>query len=371
MKGLMDNYGRRTNYLRISITDRCNFRCIYCMPPAGVPLLPKEEILSYEEILQVAKTALGLGITRFRITGGEPLIRSGIINFLENLIKTPAVEGVSLTTNGLLLKEYAADLHRLGINSVNVSLNSLKADTFARLSGVAAAPARRSLGAGGESRPERRGGVDGLKAVRSGIDALLNCGYRNIKINTVVMNGYNQDEVLDFARLTIDKPLAVRFIEYMPCGATAESRRLWRGGNWRSRNGAPTVASGQESPPGWTISARQLLDQINMLGRLEPVNRRMGQGPARYYQLAGAKGVIGFITAVSQPFCATCNRLRLTADGQLKACLLSTDTVDIKPILRTNGISLDKLQDAFVRTALLKPGVHHNEQLTQMSRVGG
>ena len=325
---IRDSYGRLANYLRISITDRCNFRCLYCMPPEGVPLLPREEILSYEEIMQVVKTAIGLGITRFKITGGEPLVRSGVVDFLKTLVQTPGVQWVSLTTNGLLLQKYASQLIDSGINSINVSLNSLKADTFTKLSG----------------------GVDGLKDVRAGIDALLNCGYKNIKINTVVMNGYNDDEILDLARLTIDQPIALRFIEYMPCG------------NW------------QGNPSGWTISARELISRIGRLGQLESVSRQLGQGPARYYQLSGAKGVIGFITAVSQPFCATCNRLRLTADGQLKPCLLSTDTIDLKPIINSQSTASrrdSQLADAFIRAAMLKPGVHHNEKLTVMSRIGG
>ncbi len=358
---IRDSYGRQTNYLRISITDRCNFRCLYCMPPEGVPFLPREEILSYEEIMQVVKTAIGLGITRFKITGGEPLVRKGVVDFLKTLVQTPGVQWVSLTTNGLLLQKYASQLIDSGINSINVSLNSLKADTFARLSG----------------------GVDGLNDVRAGIDALLNCGYKNIKINTVVMNGYNDDEILDLARLTIDHPIALRFIEYMPCGAAAESRRLWRDGNWRSRSGVPII-SGQEESSGWTISTRELISQIGALGRLSPTSLgQIGHGPARYYQLPGvpmpsdtgrsarehrsAKGVIGFITAVSQPFCATCNRLRLTADGQLKSCLLSTDTIDLKPIISSSP----QLVDAFIRAAMLKPGVHHNEELAVMSRIGG
>jgi len=308
-------------------------------PSEGVPLLPRAEILSYEEIMQVVKTAIGLGITRFKITGGEPLVRNGVVDFLKTLVQTPGVQWVSLTTNGLLLQKYAAPLIASGINSINVSLNSLKADTFTKLSG----------------------GVDGLKDVRAGIDILLDSGYNNIKINTVVMNGYNDDEILDFARLTIDQPIALRFIEYMPCG------------NWRSRNGVPII-SGQGNPSGWTISARELISQIGTLGQLESVSRQLGQGPARYYQLQGAKGVIGFITAVSQPFCATCNRLRLTSDGQLKSCLLSTDTIDLRPIISSQSTASrrdSQLADAFIRAAMLKPGVHHNEELTVMSRIGG
>jgi len=157
------------------------------------------------------------------------------------------------------------------------------------------------------------------------------------------MNGYNDDEILDLVSLTINQPIALRFIEYMPCG------------NW------------QGNPSDWTISVRKLISQIGTLGRLDPVSRQLGQGPARYYQLSGAKGVIGFITAVSQPFCATCNRLRLTADGQLKPCLLSTDTIDLKPIISSHS----QLADAFISAAMLKPGVHHNEELTVMSRIGG
>lgn len=324
---LTDNYNRRISYLRISVTDRCNLRCVYCMPSGGIPFLPASELLSYDEMLNVVKTALSLGITRFRITGGEPLTRPGITGFLRAIARTPSVEWTSLTTNGLLLSEYYNKLKDIGLNSINVSLNSLQEETFSRLTGAR-----------------------GVRKVLGGIESLLQAGFKNIKINTVIMRGLNEQEIPDFVRLTIDKPLAIRFIEYMPCGA------------WK------------DDHSGRTIPADELIAGISRIGRLLPVDKPMGHGPARYYQLAGARGLIGFITAVSRPFCNSCNRLRLTADGKLKACLLAADTIDLKPIIRTNfsdSIRQSQLSGAFAEISRLKPKSHHNEELTAMSRIGG
>ncbi|MBI5779031.1 MAG: GTP 3',8-cyclase MoaA [Planctomycetes bacterium] len=331
---LIDNYGRRINYLRISVTDRCNFRCRYCRPaephPAlrdayggaeDVSLLRQDELLSYEEIMQVVRAAIKLGVTKFRITGGEPLTRPGIIGFLQTMAGTPGVEWLSLTTNGFFVKQYAHQLGKIGLNGINISVNSLKDDTFSRLTGVA-----------------------GLGRVWEGIEALLQSGQENIKLNTVLMRGFNDDEALDFACLTINRPIVIRFIEYMPCG------------NWQG--------SGFDQ----TIPAEDLIDRISAIGRLIPVNKQMGNGPARYYQLLGARGLIGFITPVSQPFCERCNRLRLTADGHLKPCLLSTESVDLKPVLRHGE---GNLNEAFSEATSFKPRVHQEEQLNVMSRIGG
>lgn len=318
---LIDNYGRRINYLRISVTDRCNFRCRYCQPSENVSLLRQDEILSYEEIMQVVMTAIRLGITRFRITGGEPLARPGIIGFLQTMAGTPGVEYLSLTTNGFFIKQYARQLGDIGLNGINISCNSRREETFSRLAGV-----------------------DGLGRVWDGIEALLQSGQKNIKINTVLMRGFNDDEILDFAYLTMDRPVVVRFIEYMPCG------------NW------------QRSGFDQTIPAEDIIDRISVIGRLMPVSKWMGNGPARYYQLLGARGLIGFITPVSQPFCAQCNRLRFTADGHLKPCLLSAESIDLKPVLRHGE---GNLNEAFSEAISFKPRVHQEEQLTVMSRIGG
>ena len=331
---LIDNYGRQITYLRVSVTDRCNLRCIYCMPREGIPLLPREKILSYEEIIKVIKVAFRLGITNFRITGGEPLVRSGIVNFLENVLKTAGVKpapakagsggSVSLTTNGLLLKQYTPQLKKLKLGGINISLNSLSEDNFQRLTGV-----------------------KGLQIVRNGIEALLKEGFNNLKINTVVIRGFNDMEIIDFARLTIDRPVTVRFIEYMPCG-------IW-----------------PNQPVHRVVSAEEIINRLKVLGEILPVNKPIGYGPARYYQISGAQGIIGFITAVSQPFCADCNRLRLTADGYLKSCLLSPDTIDLKPILRSGSDSSGMLKNAFIQAAALKPKSHQKEILAPMSRIGG
>lgn len=321
---LMDNYGRRINYLRISVTDRCNFRCRYCTSPEDVPFLRSDEILSYEEIMQAIRTALQLGITKFRITGGEPLARPGIIGFLQAVSETADVEWLSLTTNGFFIKPFLNELVALELDGINISCNSLKDETFSRLTGV-----------------------NGLGRVKEGIETLWQSGQKNIKINTVLMRGFNDDEILDFACLTIDRPIVIRFIEYMPCG------------NW------------QKSGFDQTVPSEDIFRQISAIGKLMSVSPRLGNGPARYYQLPGAKGLIGFITPVSQPFCDNCNRLRLTAAGQLKPCLLSTDVIDLKDILRSSKPTEEELKNAFIKAASFKPRVHQQEQLNLMSRIGG
>lgn len=336
MKPLKDKYNRQINYLRISVTDRCNFRCRHCMPSEGITLLPREEILSYEEIIKVIDVALRLGITNFRITGGEPLIRTDIIDFLNQLIKTPRVESVSLTTNGFLLKEYFQSLKDIGLHNINIGINSLAEDNFTKFTGI-----------------------NGLQKVKQGIEALLQAGFsaksqwssgsggQHIKINTVIIRGFNDTELLNLARLTFEYPIYLRFIEYMPCGK-------WNDDSF-----------------GLTVPAEEIMAHIRTLGELSPINKIIGHGPAQYYQCKGAQGLIGFIAPISQPFCSQCNRLRLTADGQLKSCLLSMDTIDLKPILRTFPVPLDELENAFFQAAALKPKTHCREKLTPMSRIGG
>lgn len=325
---MQDRFGREINYLRVSVTDRCNFRCTYCMPADGIrPLLEPSEILSYEEILEVVKASIKLGITKFRVTGGEPLVRRDVIHFLEKMARLPGVEKVALTTNGYLLDDFAERLSKIGLNSINVALNSLDRDNFKRITGV-----------------------DGLRNVRDGIKHLLGCGFGNIKINTVLLKGYNEAEMREFARLTLDYPIAIRFIEYMSCGDWKENiSDIIRGDEMKERIGAD-------------------------LGGLSKVDDEVGDGPARYYRLSGAKGKIGFILPVSRPFCAECNRLRLTSDGHLKSCLLSQEEIDLKPVLREirdERTKMIELEESIRKAILAKPEAHSYKRENIMSRIGG
>lgn len=321
---MRDLFGREINYLRISVTDRCNFRCRYCMPEGVGPLLPREDILTYEELIEVVKAALRVGINKFRITGGEPLVRKGLIGFLQNLIKIPGVRETCLTTNGFLLKQYARQLKEIGLDSINISLDSLNEVRFAQITGV-----------------------KGYSVVWEGIKELLRLEFNKIKVNTVIIRGINDDEILDFARLTVDYPIALRYIEYMPCG------------KW------------ENTSMNLVMPTTEVATRITVLGGLMPVDESGSNGPARYYQFKGAQGEIGFISPVSKPFCSDCNRLRLTADGQLKSCLLSTETVDLKRILGCTEENLSLLEDAFVKAILLKPEFHHRERNVLMSKIGG
>jgi len=324
---MKDRFGREINYLRISVTDRCNFRCLYCLPPEGITLLPSSEILSYEEILEIVKTTIRLGITKFRITGGEPLVRKDVISLLQEMIGLSGMEKVSLTTNGYFLDEFAQDLSRIGLNSINIGLNSFNEDNFETITGV-----------------------DGLKAVRKGLQHLLELGFNNLKINTVLLKGYNEEEISNFAQLTLEHPIAIRFIEYMPCG------------NWETN--LDSIVKGDEI-------IKQITENV---GELIKIEDKLGSGPAQYYRLPNARGRIGFIMPVSQPFCADCNRIRLTADGHLKSCLLSEEEIDLKPILREMRDEREKrkeLEELIKKAILMKPFSHSHKRNGIMSRIGG
>jgi len=286
--------------------------------------LAQSDILSYEEIIRAAQSAIKMGIDKFRITGGEPLLRKGIIGFIEELINLPGTRKVSLTTNGYLLDDYAGELSRLNLHSVNIGLNSLKSDIFQSITGI-----------------------NGMKRVWDGISKLLEVGIRNIKINTVLLNGINENEVLDFARLTINYSLTVRFIEYMPCG------------NWDEKQ-EDIVRVG---------AIKKII--MGKLGELKPVQPDISNGPAQYYRLNDSKGWLGFIAPVSSPFCDKCNRLRLTSDGYLKSCLLSDDEIDIKDILRAEPFEPDKLESVIKQAVLNKPLKHLCRRDNIMSRIGG
>jgi cyclic pyranopterin phosphate synthase len=325
MTGPFDSFGRSINYLRISVTDRCNLRCIYCMPPEGVPQMAHSEILSYEEIRTVVRAAAELGISKIRLTGGEPLVRAELPKLVRMLSQIGGIEELSLTTNGTFLKKHALELKQAGLSRVNVSLDTLKSDKFRYIT---------RLGK--------------LKDVLEGIEAAKKVGFDPVKINTVVMRGINDDEILDFARMTYEDKWHVRFIELMPFKGAAEF--------------VPSI---------------ELRQHISLLGKLEPCASITGNGPAMYYRLAGAKGTIGFISPLSEPsFCSWCNRMRLTPDGGLRPCLLGEDEIDLKMPLRNNA-SMEELKRLIMKAVASKPEHHYleggNVRLVnrKMSQIGG
>ena len=284
---LTDNNKRVISYLRLSITDRCNLRCTYCMPEEGIDFLPHRDVLSYEEMLRIIGLSVRQGIRKVRLTGGEPLVRKGFIAFLKRLSRVEGLDEVTLTTNGVLLKEFAADIKACGICRVNVSLDTLKAERFLQITGR-----------------------DHFDRVWEGIREAERLGFNPIKINVVAIKGTNDDEIMDFARLTLKNPYHVRFIEFMPVG---------KQNNWSTKK---------------FLSTEEIRKQIQTLGALKPIRSNHFDGPAQRYVLEGGKGEIGFIGALSNHFCTVCNRLRLTAEGHLRSCLFSDKEIDIRAPLR-------------------------------------
>jgi len=307
---LLDNNHRVINYLRLSVTDRCNLRCIYCMPEKGIRFMPHSEILTYEEMLHIVRLSIQKGIRKVRLTGGEPLVRRGFISFLERLSKIEGLEEITLTTNGVLLKNLAADIKNCGISRINVSLDSLRPERFFRITGR-----------------------DFFERVWEGLEEAEHVGFNPIKINVVAIKGVNDDEILDFAALTQKKPYHVRFIEIMPIG----DKNTWTAEKF--------------------ISAKEIHNRIQTLGVLQPIGHNPLDGPAERYALEGAKGEVGFIGALSNHFCDNCNRLRLTADGHLKGCLFSDQETDIKTPLR-DGKGDSHLLNLIRDTILNKPKDH-------------
>lgn len=312
-----DQFGRSIQYLRISVTDRCNFRCPYCMPEQGLPWLPKADILSYEEIADVVRQLAPLGLRRLRVTGGEPTIRPNLDELIRMLRANANVEDIALSTNGVRLPPIAALYRDAGLDRVNISADSLRPDRIAAI-------ARRNLG------------FDPIAAAAAATAA----GLDPVKINVVVMRGINDDEVLDFARLTLDHPWHVRFIELMPVGGLREL----------------TFEH--------VVPSDEVLGRIAKLGALEPsAGPARGNGPAAYYRLPGAAGSIGVITPMTHTYCASCNRVRLTADGRLRTCLFGDHEVDLRGPLRAG----EPLAPHFRRALDEKPREHALLQL----RVGG
>jgi len=323
---MKDQHGRSIEYLRISVTDRCNFRCVYCMPEAGLDWLPKQEILTYEEITEVVRQLAPLGLRRLRITGGEPTIRPDLVKLIAMLKAVPLIEDIALSTNGVKLPAMARELAAAGLDRVNISADSLRPDRIAAI-------ARRKLG------------FEPVTAARAAIDA----GLLPVKLNVVVMRGINDDEVLDFARLTIGLPLHVRFIELMPVGDMAHLTQ------------------------DHVVPSDELLARIGELGALTPSEGpARGNGPAAYHRLSGAVGTVGVITPMTHTYCGSCNRVRLTADGRLRTCLYGDHEVNLRDPLRR----AERLEPLFVQALAEKPLEHNLLQLKvgglrALSQVGG
>lgn len=310
MPPMRDQYGRELTDLRISLTDRCNLRCVYCMPAEGIDFRPPEELLRDDELLLLVRIAAECGVTKVRLTGGEPTVRPAIVDLVAAISAVPGIREVSMTTNGLLLEYLAADLARAGLRRVNVSLDTLDAEKFRRIT---------------------RGGR--VARVLAGIERAEGAGLRPIKLNAVVVRGFNEEEVVALARLTLDRPWEVRFIEVMPFGTVAD------------------VADAG------IVTSEESMGRIEAaLGPLEPLDLS-GEDPARTYRLRDAAGTLGFISPVSQPFCSKCGRLRLTADGRLRLCLLRDDEVDLLTPIRA-GASYDALKEIFAAGAYRRPFGH-------------
>jgi cyclic pyranopterin phosphate synthase len=345
--------------LRISVTDRCNFRCVYCMPEDGVRWLPREQILSFEEIRDLVKAAVEVhGIRRFKLTGGEPTVRHNLVELVSMLRRVNGVEDLSLTTNGMRLTDLAGPLREAGLDRVTVSIDSLQPDRFKQIT--------------------RTGD---LATVIAGLDRCEAVGFDSLKINCVTMRGTNDDEVAAFARLSLSRRLTVRFIEYMPLGDAALMHVT--GGGPRaideSELGPAGGCGAQERGADSLLTEAETRARIESeLGPLVPVDREIeaGVGPAKVFRLArgNPRGRVGFISAMSEPFCSTCNRLRLTADGILRSCLFEGGEVDVRPVLRGTSdpaARLGQLGHSMAECVRLKPDVHSKHGNQQMSRIGG
>jgi GTP 3',8-cyclase len=327
--GMRDGFGRRIEYLRISVTDKCNLRCVYCMPEHGLPWLARQEILTYEEIAAVVRTMAALGLRRIRLTGGEPLVRRDLAQLVRGLAAIPGIDDIALSTNAVLLDAQADALRDAGVRRVNISLDSLRPD---RVDAIA-----------------RRAGSH--PAIFAGIAAAERVGFEPIKVNTVIMRGRNDDELEDFARCTLERPWHVRFIEVMPVGENLD-------------------VSAREF-----VSAAEMLERLRRIGSIEPVAGPPGNGPATYFRFPHAAGTVGVITPMSHNYCDRCNRMRLTADGRLRPCLFGDIETDLRAPLRAG----EPLEPLIAHTLQIKPERHHLIQgsaagsggLLALSQVGG
>ncbi|HCK34338.1 MAG TPA: GTP 3',8-cyclase MoaA [Gemmatimonadetes bacterium] len=314
---MIDQFGRRVEYLRVSVTDKCNLRCIYCMPLEGLTWLKRDELLNYEEIETVIRTMAGMGLRRVRITGGEPLIRRDLPDLIRKISAIPEIEDLSLSTNAVLLADQAQDLRDAGIQRLNISLDSLQQD---RVDEIARRPG---------SFPK----------IFEGLEAAERVGFAPIKVNVVLIRGRNDDEIEDFARITKERPWHVRFIEMMPTGSNLDL----------SANSF--------------ISCQEALTRVRAIDQLEPVDGPFGNGPADYYRFPDAPGTVGVITPMSHNYCHRCNRMRLTASGQLRPCLFGEIETNLRDHLRAGR----DLRPLIEETLQIKPERHY---LVQGSEIG-
>ena len=325
---MKDQYGRQINYMRVSVTDRCNLRCIYCMPEEGIKQVSHQDILTYDEIVQIVNAAAAVGITRIKLTGGEPLVRKNLAGLVEALRAVPGIEEVTVTTNGILLKEQIGKLAKAGISAVNISVDSLDPDMYASI-------ARK----------------DALAAVLEGMEAAVSCPGLKVKINCVPLKGLNEEEWVRLAQIARERPIDVRFIEMMPMGLG------------RDFQGS---------------SQKEVLERLReTFGPAQYLGGNFGNGPATYVHFNGFAGKIGFISALSHKFCSECNRIRMTAEGFLKPCLQYASGEDLREMIR-NGASEEELIRAINRTIYYKPACHHFEvddsaefEHKKMFRIGG
>lgn len=326
---LADAFDRPITYLRISVTDKCNLRCVYCMPESGLPWLQRSEILSYEEIAEIVRAAASVGVRTIRLTGGEPLVRRDLHRLVRAIAAVPGIEDIALSTNGVLLEEQIGELVAAGLRRVNVSLDTLRPDRFEALA----------------KRP-------GLERVLAGIDAAIAAGLAPVKLNCVVLRGQNDDELSAFAALTKERAIFVRFIEVMPVHENLGLQRET------------------------FVSSDEILERVASIGDLLPVNGPHGNGPARYFAFEGAPGAIGVISPLSHDYCDRCNRVRLTADGRLRLCLFGDHHLDLRSPLRA-GASLEELAQLFGSAMAIKPERHHlqlgetSSQMRAFSEIGG
>ncbi|MCW5213206.1 GTP 3',8-cyclase MoaA [Desulfobulbus sp. TB] len=344
---LKDLFSRTISYLRLSLTDRCNLKCLYCIPKEDrsdyperstyFPSLDHDDLLSYEELLRVVRVAVSLGISKLRLTGGEPLVRKNAMLFIDQLAKIDNLNDIRITTNGVLLEKFAEPLVVAGLQKINISLDTLQAKRFAHITGV-----------------------DCFDRVWRGIEQAQAVGFTSIKLNTVVMRGINDDELEDFVRMSQETAMQIRFIEFMPIGSSSRwDKKVY-------------------------ISSDEIMERINRLsdrlGELIPVSRERADGPATMFRAGqGAKGKVGFISPISHQFCEHCNRLRLTSEGMLRSCLLDDQETDLRSVLRQGGSEQD-IRQALVTAVRDKPKGHQmKERLRKqgknchgrMSRIGG
>jgi cyclic pyranopterin phosphate synthase len=307
---LTDSFGRFHDYLRISLTERCNLRCVYCMPPEGVELKPRSAMLTFEEIERLARFFVSRGVRKIRLTGGEPLVRKDAVSLVESLGAIPGVETLAITTNGLLLKDRLPRLREAGLTHINISLDTLREDRFKAIT--------------------RRGG---LQVVLDAIDASLDLGYEGTKVNCVALRGQNDDEILDFARMSIDRPLNMRFIEYMPFAGNGWDKSVM-------------------------IPYQEMLDLVSAeWPGLTPVPAPR-TAVSTDYRIPGAAGTVGFISSMTDKFCSGCNRIRLNADGSLRTCLFGKDSVSLRDAIRDGATDEDL--DALIGPAVRAKKASHD-----------